>query len=51
MLCRFWHSHTYEVTSGQLVADRLPSAVENIEMQKLVREMMGHTMLCSLKLI
>lgn len=33
---KFWHSHTYEVMSGQLFAPGVPNMAENIEMQKLV---------------
>jgi len=33
---KYWHSHSYEVTSGQLVAENVPSAIENIEMSKVV---------------
>lgn len=32
---RFWHSHRYEVKSGQLVALRIPEAVENALMKDL----------------
>ncbi|CAL8472325.1 g11868 [Coccomyxa elongata] len=33
---KFWHSHNYEVMSGQLFAPGVPNMAENIEMQKLV---------------
>lgn len=33
---RFWHSHTYEVTSGLLMMPGIPQAMEVSEMQKLV---------------
>eukprot|EP00983_Pelagomonas_calceolata_P064402 1148104-Pelagomonas_calceolata.AAC.4 len=32
---KYWHSHAYEVTSGQLVAKNIPTALENIEMAKV----------------
>lgn len=33
---RLWHSHRYEVTSGQLVAPGIPNPVEHALMKKLV---------------
>ncbi|EIE23376.1 DUF1264-domain-containing protein [Coccomyxa subellipsoidea C-169] len=33
---KYWHSHTYEVMSGQLYAPRVPVVAENEEMKKLV---------------
>ncbi|KAK9832660.1 hypothetical protein WJX81_008441 [Elliptochloris bilobata] len=33
---KFWHSHQYEVISGQLVAPGVPTMAETLEMQRLV---------------
>jgi hypothetical protein len=33
--CRYWHSHAYEVTCGQLIASNVPTVAENVDLAKV----------------